>query len=858
MYYEKLDNGLEAVFEESRFSEVVALHVMVKIGSAHESKSERGLSHFIEHMLFKGTAERGVGDISQEVEALGGEINAYTTFDRTVYYMTLPAKHINAGLEILSDAIWNSTFDDDALCKEKEVIIEEIRRGLDSPSAQLGRPVFEHFFAGNEAARPIIGDEASVSQYNRQNLVDFYRKYYRPQNMSVIVTGHFDLDPAREMVGKLFGSHDANEAGGSEPKMDRIKILKGNKVFLQKGKYKQPRLEIAFRAPHQDDPDSVLLDLAAFALGSGDASRLTSRLCHQSDAVSSVGASIYSSSFGGVFFVSALTEEASYLEAIRMIAVELRRLKHSEPISSDELLRARNDLKVGKLYREETVSGRARALETSLGSATKLFYHEIYEKVIEAATSRRVSEALDRWLEIDEPVISCLLPEDSSISETDVLAAYRKGMEEKPDPKEALPVHRADPDASHNAPIKVAEIFPGLRLVHRHHPQEGMFTVACVTEGGQRADGMTKPGLQNALASQISYGPSDMAYQDFLSAVEGSGSYIEGFSGKDSFGLRMSCLQDVAPEILSILCATLKSPAFREEQWAAEKREIDEVFRSQKDSPATVAMRAFQKLIYPDHPYRLPLAGEASYINSLCTTSLRCEYESFRSSGPWVLSVVSHLPFNRVEELVRTAFVGFASSIKPRDFAKSPLKFQQAHSVSIDMPREQSHIVLGVPGICWEDEDRAALDVLATILGGSGGRFFRRLRDELSLAYTVSPILSYGRDYGAFGAYIACAPSKVAVAQRELEAQMLQSKEGRISEKEISRAVEYIVGNHVTDLQRADAQAMTMALMEAYGFGFDDFLTYPEKIRQVTREDIQRVANRVLAPSSFSVVVGPH
>jgi len=178
MLHRTLDNGLEVAVKENHFSKMVTIQCWVGAGSLHESSSEYGMAHCLEHMLFKGTERHGVGEISAKVEACGGDMNAYTTFDHTVYYLNLSSQYAEQGIDLLSDAVLHSSFDADELMKEKEVILEEIRRGLDNPANIIGRKIFETIYSGSPAARPIIGFPETVEKFTRDDLLAFYKTWY--------------------------------------------------------------------------------------------------------------------------------------------------------------------------------------------------------------------------------------------------------------------------------------------------------------------------------------------------------------------------------------------------------------------------------------------------------------------------------------------------------------------------------------------------------------------------------------------------------------------------------------------------------------------------------------------------------
>ena len=198
-----LPNGLTVLLREAHLSPVAEFQVWALVGSADERPSELGLAHFHEHMLFKGTGRRGVGEIAGEIEGAGGGINAYTSFDTTVYHVTLPSDRLSVGVDVLADAVQHSSFEPDEIDREIQVVLEEIRRSEDSPLNVLGDAVFAEIYRAHPYRRPILGSAESVSNINRQRLRDFFERWYRPDNLMVVAVGDFDGRALLEQVNGL-------------------------------------------------------------------------------------------------------------------------------------------------------------------------------------------------------------------------------------------------------------------------------------------------------------------------------------------------------------------------------------------------------------------------------------------------------------------------------------------------------------------------------------------------------------------------------------------------------------------------------------------------------------------------------
>ena len=861
LIHENLSNGVEVAIKENHFSRTVAIQVWVGVGSIHEAPEERGLAHYLEHMLFKGTQSRASDDIAAAIEAAGGEINAYTTFDHTVYHVTLPSEGLELGLDILSDLTINPRFDPDDFEREREVIVEEIRRGLDNPGTRIGHKVFQLAFEGTEAERPIIGSVESVQSFRRDQLVAFYQRWYRPDQIAVVVVGNVNAGGTVQMVRRFFGSIPKPSLPQPSPARPFARHIRQGKlpvISIIKGDWQKPRIELTFQAPELEHPDTAALDLAAFALGSGELSRLSRRVRDQQGLVTAVSASVFAPRFGGLFEVSAFTTEATLERAVEALASETMRLHSTEPVNSDELARARANLKADRIYRDETVDGQARSLGFGLRTSHKLVYDELYTAQINALPNAQIARAIKHWIQPTNAMIVALLPNQSILTEDDLLKAYHRGIELGLNSSQSDGVLSISKSVQ-GAPAAKAEVLslkPGVRLVYRPNPQAQLFTLTAASEGGLRAETEADAGTFHAISALLAAASQRRGFEDLIRSIEARGASLDGFSGKDSFGFHLQCLPEHAEVMVELLAECLLEPEFPEEQWFAIKRDIEQSIATQNDSPAGVCMRKFQEILFGNHPYRYPLYGHAESFATFNRNRLLKSYYAQRDSGPWVFAGTGPVSQDHIVPLLERAFNGFRPSLKPRKFASDLLVGTGTRGRGrATKEREQTHLVYGFPGISWGDPERAALDVLMNILGGHGGRLFRKLRDQESLAYSVSPVVSYGKHPGAVGSYIACAPAKEAQAASGLKAEMLAFVETPPTQAELERAQNYIVGAHEMSLQRSDAQTSTMALMELYGYGFDDFLSYPERIRSVTTVAVRNIAERLFVEDRDVLVV---
>ncbi len=851
MLRKRLENGIDVVIQENQFSKMFALQCWVGVGSLHEEEGEEGISHCIEHMLFKGTKRFAVGEISRRVEFLGGEMNAYTSFEHTVFYITLPSAHAAEAIDILSDSIFNSSFDPEELVREKEVILEELKRNEDSPGYMLGRKVFGSLYDGTRASKPIIGYENTIKAYSRETIFAFLKKWYQPDNMKIVAVGAVDPNKVLATVQTAFGQAQ----GKAKDRTLQLKLpeIKKPQVHIVKGDFEQPRIEIAFPAPPLLHEDLLPLDLAAFALGSGESSRLHRRVRDEQQLTSVVGCSVYSPSFGGVFELSAMPHAETYLECVTALGRELARLKYEEPVNKEELERARANAKADRIYAEETVSGQARSLGNALHTPHDLLHDYVIEAQINRLNTYEVEQAVQRWLKEDSCVMACILPPDSAIREQDVQKAFLAGF------RQPKAVNTVKPSKTPAHSIHVAQLTPQVTFLYKQQKHNDLMNITAVTSGGLRSESPKQAGMYHMLADLLGSATRTHNYSDMLRLLEGQGAVLGGFSGKDTLGMKFQCLSEQVEDLLPVWAESILDPRFPDTQLQTAKLEVFDNIQAEKDSPSSVAMRRFQQAVYGDHPYRQPVWGLEEVVRGFTCDGLLDEFNAIRDRSHWIISGVGRLPFEAMARMVERLLQPLHRPIsRPQDLVQALPAFLKNQETNVHKDREQVHLVMGTLGLCWGDKDRYALDVLGNVLGGSGGRFFLKLRDEQSLAYSVSPLQSYGCHRGIFGAYMACTPHKLEDAETGIRAVWNDICQNGVSQDEVDRARNYLIGGHESDMQRGDSQAMSMALMELYGLGYDDFENYANRLLEVRREEVQKVAQRLISnQDQITVRVGP-
>lgn len=354
-----LDNGLTVLVKEVYPASVVSLSIWSRVGSVDEDDGRAGLSHFVEHMLFKGTPRRPVGKIAQEIHSLGGYLNGFTSYDCTCYWIVLPSRCFATGVDIVVDAILHPLLDPVEISKESRVIVEELRMYEDRPDSFCFQKLMGQAFRRHRYGRPIIGFEDVVLGATVADVEAHYRRFYRPNNMAVVVVGDIRTDVALAEIAKALGHLEPapvlRDVSPTEPPQEEMRRLD------PEGDITTARLQMGFHIPSIFDADTFACDILASIVGEGRSSRFYTELRDRRALVNSIGASLFVEGAPGLFTVDAVLDTASLAPAEEAILAEFERVaRHG--VSEREVQKAKNMVEAGYVFAQETVEGQGRKL----------------------------------------------------------------------------------------------------------------------------------------------------------------------------------------------------------------------------------------------------------------------------------------------------------------------------------------------------------------------------------------------------------------------------------------------------------------------------------------------------------------
>lgn len=844
----RLPNGLTVVIRENHSSPVVAVQAWVKAGSRTEPAARAGMSHILEHMAFKGTKRRGPGEIAREVEGLGGEINAYTSLDHTVYHITISGRYLGNALDILSDTLGNSVFDAKELAREKEVVLEELRMNEDNPGRVNSNALFREAYRVHPYGRPVIGYADTIRKTTRKDLVSYFTRFYYPGNMVLVIAGDVDPAKARPMIERTFGALKGHPAPGGtipvEPPQKEIRVK------VQERDAKRVYLDMGFHGPSMRSREVFAWDLLSSILGGGETSRLYREVKDVRGLVDSISAYSYTPRDPGVLLVGATASPEKALDALRETLVQTFRLGLQLP-EGEELARAKTSTESEFLYSLESQGSLARHVgffETTLGDGG---YETKYLQRIRSVTAEEIRSAARKYLKPGNLTVSMVVPRGNGgvFSEGAVRTLVKEAYGE---------ATRKEPEAeAGTGPSTAREVLEnGIRVVVREDRSVPVVAVEAGFLAGVRTEPADKGGLSTITAELLTKGTRERSAREIAEAVENIAAELSGFSGRNSLGLRAKFMRKDLEQGFRLFAESLRGPTFSEEELAKKRTEILGRLSLQKDDMTRSVFLLFLARHYGTHPYaRNPLGSEES-VRGITRRDVESFYERIADPRNLVIAVSGDIGTDEALSIVRKAF----GDLPRREgfVPPGPMPVPEEKGIRKAEERrdkEQAHFVIGYTGARFTDPDRYALDLLGASLAGQGGRLFTNLRDRKSLAYSVTSFSSEQVDPGFFAFYMGTSADKLEGAVSDTLKEIGDVARHGVTEEEFERAKRWTIGSYEIGLQSNASYADRMMYNELYGVGYEETFLAPEKIGAVTLSEVNREARKVLSTEQYTIAI---
>jgi zinc protease len=828
-----LANGLSVLVQPDFTAPVVSIQFWCATGSIHEGTwLGAGMSHLLEHLMFKGTPTRRNSQMAQQIQDLGGHLNAYTSFDRTVYHVDLPSDHALAALEILGDAIFNSTLPAEEYDREMEVIRREFAMGRDNPDSELGKLIFQTAFTRHPYRHPVIGYLDLFNQIGRDDVAAYYRERYAPQNLTLIICGAVEPETifarATELLEKYPRRRLPDVYIPAEPRQESRRELR--QPFVTQ----LSRVAIVFPVGGLSDPDTPALDLLATVAGGGRSSRLNQDCVEKLGLAEQIEAFAYAPAGHGLWGVEARCapekEKALFQEIVRHLQALLQ-----EPPANEELDRAKRQRLLHQVHSQKTMSGKAASLGRGWMFRRDPHFSTRYHERMQAVTPEEILEVARRYFHSDRENLISLVPK----TETPTLVPLAPTASERPAPK------------------PVALDGPGRAL---YLPQDTLplLSLRTVFPGGLPSEPAGKGGLGRLAAHLLVKGTRRRNAENLALAVEQLGGSLHADAGNNSAMLSLELLSPDWKAGFDLFLEMITETAPTEAELQIEKRKQLSLLQAEQDYPMAAARDLVRAALYPGHAYGGKNLGTTESIETITLKDIAAYQTSRLLTQEMVFAVTGPIPPEEWREFVQRAVM----PLNPRHATSEerPLLPQLTAPVRCEktVTKEQAVMHLAFPTVPVTHPDQVGLAILDEALSDLGSRLFVRIREELGLAYFVGTSQFLGLEAGHFFFYLGTDPAK----RREIETELLREvallAEKGLTHEEFSRARAKMQSQDKLEQQNPSQIAYAAALDELFGLGYAYSDVRRNRTAAITLEEVNSIARRYFSsPGYVLAIVSP-
>ncbi len=824
-----LPNGLTVLLKPDRSAALASVQVWVKTGSQHEgAQLGAGLSHYLEHMLFKGTTRRAGREISATVQAHGGGINAYTSFDRTVYYIDLPSEHTAVALEVLADAVLHSTLPSDEVVKERDVILREIAMTQDDPDNRFWEALFSTAFRDHPYRDPVIGHRETFATVTRDELVAYYRARYVPNNLVVVVVGDIDLAATLTAIETHFGAVPRARLApvlvpAEPPALARREHHKFEDVELTRG-------ALAWQIPGLAHPDSPLLDLLATVLGGGDSSILWQAIREQARLVHTIDAQSWNPGSTGLFCVSFTCDAEKRGAAAAAVERTLARLA-GRGFTASQLRRAVRQLVVGEINTRKTMSGQASRLGAAEVVVGELDYARSYFNRVTAATPADLRRVLKYWIVPGRTVSVSLNPKSAAPAAAPAVAGGA-----------------AQPDFTET------RLPNGARLLLQRDPRLPNLHLRLLALGGPAQESIGKHGAAALLTTMLTKDTRRHSAAEVAELIEEVGGSFAPFAGNNSLGLAAEVLPPDADRALGLLADAVLAPVFKRATFDTEREAQLADLLQDADDVVTLGRKQVRQKFFGAHPLALDATGDESGLRALAPADLVALHRRLfvaenvvlvaagdfnpQQLTPKLKAFLAKLPAGPVPP----GAADFAGPAEPGDFVER-------------QPREQAVVFQAFAGPTLHAADFYVGEVADEFFSGMASHLFERVREDKGLAYFVRSARVTGLTASMFYFFAGTAPATADEVLAEIGAEIARVQSGGVEPVELDRCRTRLKAARRQSLQTNGARAMQAGLNALYGLPVNDWKNYDAHIEAVTLESLAQFARRYFQPGRRTQLV---
>lgn len=828
-----LPNGLNVLIQEDDRFPLASLRLYVHAGSAYERPEEAGVSHFLEHMVFKGTQRRAPGQVARDVEGVGGYLNAATSFDYTVYYVDTPSDQWKLGLDVIQDMIFGARLDPQDLENERHVILSELERGEDSPSTSLFQTMQKLVWEGLPYGRPVIGFRETVGAVTPEGMRQYVRRFYQPRSMLLVAVGRVKEAEVLAEAQRLFGDLK-NDQPLTPPAPAPAPRPKGVQVKLDKGPWNKVYLSAAFPIPGFHSAEGPALEVLAQMLGGDRASRLYRRFVYEERLADDVSVSALTLERAGMLYFSA-TLDADKLPTFWREFVEDLRDLNADAFGDEELARARLNIEDSMFQAKETLSGLASKVGYFQFFEGSPRAEENYLYRLSQVDKREIGRIIENYLDPASLSVAALAPAQTGAEAEDLRRTVAEAWPARP----GQGLDKALASAA-EAGTEYVDLGGGRLLALIPDRTLPYASVTLMWAGGDSLLSPEEQGLAELTARALTLGTKTMpatALQDYLAD---RASRLGASSGRESFSLSAKFPSRFSDDILGLMRQALFEPAFASEDVERAKEEQTASIRGREDQALGLAFRHLFPFLFQG-VYGYYHLGEPDSLKSY-TRDQVADFWRRQRGKPWVMAVCGLYERDRIVALAKAVADLGAERFEP------PAPTWQADRVK-DLrlaERNQLHLLLTFPVPGLRDEASPGLNLLRQVLAGQGGLLFRELRDKQSLGYSVTAFLWQAPQTGFLSFYIGTTPDKADQALAGFKQVIANLKTTPLPADELERAKNLLQGDYFRDRQSLASRGQEAASMLVKGLPAAYGQEVIDKAKTLSPEDVRRLAATLL------------
>jgi zinc protease len=824
-----LDNGLTIITREDHSAPVVSAQAWAMTGSIHEGRwLGAGLSHVLEHMLFKGTTTRPGSRIDQEVQEAGGYMNAYTSFDRTVYHIDVPNTGARVAIDILCDIMQHAALPPDELAKELDVIRREMDMGQDDPGRRSGRRLFETAYTKSPYRNTVIGYLDIFNELKPEDIRGYYTERYAPNNVFYVVTGDVQHD---DVIAQIRDAYAKTKSRALPPMILPAEPRQtAAREIIEEATIELGHVHIAWHIPDVRHPDVPILDVLAVLLGSGRSSRFYQEVREKQGLVHYADAWTYNPGNPGLFGISAMVDADQFTSARDALFVEVEKLK-TGLVSNAEVQKAVKQFVSATLSTRKTMQGQAQDLGGNWLAVGDLNFSQRYLAAVQRITPADLQRVARHYLTPENRTLYALLPEGA----TPKITALAESNPDHAIQKFILP--------------------NGLKLLVKEDHRLPFVEFRAVFQGGVLAEAAANNGITQLLSRLIIKGTTTRSAEQIATEIESVGGSLDSYGGNNSFGVNAEVMSSDFATGLALVADVIRNPTFPAAQLERERQVQIAGIRGNKDDLLKSAFKAMRHELFGPSGYGLDSLGTEEKLAQITSADVAAFHQKLATPNNCVLAIYGDVSTAAVQATVEKAFGSWKSAGPAPALNPQPSTLNSPKRVTDSRDKKQAVVVVGFPGTTLSAADRPAMELLQEACSDLGSRLFLRIREKLGLAYYVGAQNMLGLTPGYFAFYAGTEPAKAAQVEAEMFQEVELLRTDCLTEEELKRSKAKIIGQRKISRQELGGLATTTALDELYGLGFAHSDAEDARIEATTLTEVKAVAQKYLRPDAAVVAV---